>query len=150
VLVSALGLVQLEPLRQIGHLYRGGVVLGLMTMFGVLALGVLQGVLIGVLASMLALVHALNHPHIERLDDGALRIHGPLYFANVERVKRRVLKLAPEPRLDMSAVTGIDVTAALSLVELRPCMYGLDEQPERILAQAAAQITPSGRRQPRA
>jgi sulfate permease, SulP family len=133
VLVSAIGLVQLEPLRRIGEIHRQGVVLGLITMLGVLTLGVLHGVLVGVLASMLALVHALNHPLIERLDDGALRIHGPLYFANVQRVRRQVLALDPDPVLDMSAVTGIDVTAAYALADLVPNMRHLHPRSRRVL-----------------
>ncbi|MDA0171656.1 SulP family inorganic anion transporter [Solirubrobacter taibaiensis] len=133
VLVSAIGLIQIEPLRQIGEIHRRGVLCGLVTLLGVLTLGVLQGVLIGVLASMLLVFHALNHPQIDQLDDGTIRIHGPLYFANVQRVKRHVLELDPEPRLDMSAVTGVDVTAALVLVDFAPRMHGLNERTWRVL-----------------
>ncbi len=71
VLVSALGLVSLAPLRAIGAIHRPGYVLGLLTLVSVLALGVLQGVLVGVLASMLMLVHALNHPDIRVLEPRA-------------------------------------------------------------------------------
>lgn len=133
VLVSALGLVQLEPLRRIGHIHRRGVVLGLLTMLGVLTLGVLQGVLIGVLASMLLLLHALDHPLIDRTEDGAIRVHGPLYFANVQRVRRRIFELDPDPVLDMSAVTGVDVTAAQILADLTPRMRGLDARTARVM-----------------
>jgi sulfate permease, SulP family len=133
VLVSAIGLVQLGPLREIGAIHPRGGVLGLLTMLGVLTLGVLQGVLIGVLASMLLLVHALNHPHIERLENGDLKVHGPLYFANVQRVRRRVLELDPNPVLDMSAVTGIDVTAAAILKDLAPRMHGLNPHARRVM-----------------
>ncbi|MDA0183422.1 SulP family inorganic anion transporter [Solirubrobacter phytolaccae] len=133
VLVSAVGLIQLEPFRQIGEIHRRGVALGLLTMLGVLTLGVLQGVLVGVLASMLSLVHALNHPQVTRLETGEIKVVGPLYFANVQRVKRRVLELDPEPVLDMSAVHGIDVTAALVLEELAPRMQGLNPQPRELL-----------------
>lgn len=145
VLVSAIGLVQLGPLRQIGQIHRQGVVLGLITMLGVLTLGVLEGVLIGVLASMLMLVHALNHPYIEQLTDGALKIHGPLYFANVQRVRRQVLELDPEPRLDMSAVTGIDATAAYTLADLAPDMYGLHERTWHVMHHVAPDIDAQSR-----
>ena len=97
VLVSAIGLVTVEPLRQIGRIHRRGACLGVITLVAVLFLGVLEGVLVGVLASMLNLVHALNHPVVERLDSGAIRITGPLYFANVQRVRRQVLELDPDP-----------------------------------------------------
>ena len=135
VLVSALGLVAVEPLRQIGRIHHNGVWLGLVTLVAVLALGVLEGVLVGVLASMLSLVHHLNHPRIERLDDGAIKITGPLYFANVQRARREVLALAGEDELvlDMSDVNGIDVTAAIVLEELAPQMRGLKPQPRELL-----------------
>src|SRR5262249_21187241 len=88
VMVSAIGLVQVEPLKRIGHIDRRGAVMGALTLVGVLTLGVLQGVLIGVITSMILVVHALNHPRIEKLEDGAIQVTGPLYFANVQRVRR--------------------------------------------------------------
>jgi SulP family sulfate permease len=147
VVVSALGLVQLEPLREFRAIRRNGYLLGLLTLVSVLALGVLDGVLIGVLASMLSLVHALNHPQIvvlgrdpgtsawhdlERRPGGAtvpsvlvVRIAGPIYFANVQRVRRRLLELvdeADEPPatmvLELTAMAGIDVTALAILLAL--------------------------------
>ena len=81
-----------------------------------------QGVLVGVLASMIMLVHALNNPDIRIVshDGGVLvvRVVGSFYFANIQRVRRRLLELvdaSEEPPqllvLEMSAVSGIDVTA---------------------------------------
>ena len=135
VLVSALGLVQVEPLRQIGRIHHNGVWLGLITFVAVLGLGVLEGVLVGVLASMVSLVHHLDHPRVERLDDGAIKVTGPLYFANVQRVRRQVLELAGEDALvlDMSSVNGIDVTAAIVLAEHAPQMRALNPQPRLLL-----------------
>jgi MFS superfamily sulfate permease-like transporter len=51
VVVSALGLVSLGPLREIGAIHHRGYRLGLVTLVAVLALGVLDGVLVGVLTS---------------------------------------------------------------------------------------------------
>ena len=100
VFVSAIGLVTLEPLHGMAVIHRRGYLLGLLTLVSVLALGVLQGVLVGVLASMLSIVHALNHPDIRVLsDDGdtlVLRIVGPLYFANMQRVRAHLNQLVDE------------------------------------------------------
>jgi len=133
VLVSAIGLVALEPLRQLAQINRTGILLGLLTLVSVLFLGVLEGVLVGVLASMMSLIHALNHPRLERLEDGAVRVTGPLYFANVQRVRRQAAELAGEDDLvlDLSRVHGIDVTAALVLAETP--LRNLNEQPREIL-----------------
>jgi high affinity sulfate transporter 1 len=134
VLVAALGLVDVDALRRIRSAREVGFVAGLITLVGVLALGVLDGVLIGVLASMLLLVHSLDRPAIPVLGrrpgsatwraladhpgdetvPGLLvvRVVGPIYFANAQRLRRRLLDLiggAPErPRhflMDMAAVT---------------------------------------------
>ena len=72
VVVSAMGLVQIEPLRAYGRIRRPGFWYGVITLVAVLVLGVLDGVLVGVLASMIGLVHALNHPFIQT-DAGAGR-----------------------------------------------------------------------------
>jgi MFS superfamily sulfate permease-like transporter len=128
VMVSALGLVSLGPLRQIGAIRRRGYRLGLVTLVAVLALGVLDGVLVGVLTSMLLLVHWLNHPDMRVFDAGevlVIRVLGPLYFANVQRARQRVLGLVDSrdepPRIllvDMSAVPGLDITALMLLPAL--------------------------------
>ncbi len=147
VLVSAIGLVQLEPLRRVGQIHRPSVVMGLLTLVGVLTLGVLQGVLVGVIASMIMIVHQLNHPPIVRLEDGAIKITGPLYFANIQRVKRRALELAGDDELvlDLSSVNGIDVTAALVLTELT--LRDLNEQPRALLRRVSP---PGGEEEPAA
>jgi MFS superfamily sulfate permease-like transporter len=75
---------------------------------------------------MLSLVHALNHPDIRVLsDDGdtlVVRIVGPLYFANMQRVRAQLNQLVREhePRvleLEMSGVAGLDITALEILPE---------------------------------
>ena len=119
VLVSALGLVALEPLRAIGRIRRPGYLLGLVTLVSVLVLGVLGGVLVGVLVSMGMLVHALDHPDIRVVERGevlTLRLIGSLYFGNTQRVRRRILELVDAERpqvllLDLTGMPNIDVTA---------------------------------------
>jgi SulP family sulfate permease len=123
VVVSAMGLVQIEPLRAYGRIRRPGFLFGAITLVAVLLLGVLDGVLVGVLASMLGLVHALNHPFIDTtpVPGGVvLRVYGPIYFANVQRVRRQVLEAADGELvvLDMTAVTGADITALAILPAL--------------------------------
>jgi MFS superfamily sulfate permease-like transporter len=144
VIVAAAGLVDIDALRSLGRIRGTAVVLGSVTLLGVLALGVLKGVLIGVIASLGALVAALNRPQIEVLGrrpgrdswrdlgqypDGetetatlVTRIGGPVYFANVTRVHSLLVEsvdAAPEPPrilvVDLVAVTDTDVSTLLRL-----------------------------------
>jgi sulfate permease, SulP family len=122
VLVAAIGLVDLAPLRRIRTIRRRDYVLGLVALVGVLAFGVLRGVLVAVLISLLVLLYELNHPQIvagERVP-GLLvvRPEAPLFFANARRVVDRIAAIAagqrPPPRvvlLDLSAVNDLEVTA---------------------------------------
>jgi high affinity sulfate transporter 1 len=144
VIVAAAGLVDIDALRSLGRIRGTAVVLGSVTLLGVLALGVLKGVLIGVIASLGALVAALNRPVIEvlgrrpgrdswrdltqypdgEMEPGTLvtRIGGPVYFANVTRVHSLLVESvdeAPEPPrvlvVDLVAVTDTDVSTLLRL-----------------------------------
>jgi sulfate permease, SulP family len=147
VIVAAAGLVDVKTLRAFGRIRGSALVLGLVTLVGVLLLGVLGGVLIGVLASMLGLVHQLNRPDVVALarapgttswhergsapgeapPTGVLvvRIGGPVYFANAGRFQRRLLELVDaetEPTqtlvIDLVAVGDIDVTTMQRLPAL--------------------------------
>jgi MFS superfamily sulfate permease-like transporter len=64
VLVAAICLVDLAPLRRIRTIRRRDFWLGLVALVGVLVLGVLRGVLEAVLISLLVLLHELDHPRI--------------------------------------------------------------------------------------
>jgi sulfate permease, SulP family len=135
VLVAAIGLVQLAPLRRIRAIRRRDFWLGLVALAGVLALGVLRGVLEAVLISLLVLLHELNHPRIlagERAP-GLLvvRPEGRLFFANARRVVDRIAAIAadrrPQPRvllLDVGAVNDLDMTALERLADLADDLHG--------------------------
>jgi sulfate permease, SulP family len=90
VLVAAIGLVNLAPLRRIRSVRQRDFWLGLVALGGVLTFGVLRGVLVAVLISLLVLLHELDHPRIVagQLAPGLLvvRPKGRLFFANARRV----------------------------------------------------------------
>jgi sulfate permease, SulP family len=108
---------------------------------------VLDGVLVGVLASTLVILHLLNHPRVVVLGRDphtgfwqdakrqpsvetvpavlVVRIAGELYFANVQRVRQRLLALVDEADerpstllLELGAMPGMDVTAVMTLPKL--------------------------------
>jgi high affinity sulfate transporter 1 len=129
VLVAAVGLVHLAPLRRIRTIRKGDFWLGLVALAGVLAFGVLRGVLEAVLISLLVLLHELDHPRIGAGEQApgllVVRPEGRLYFANARRVCERLAAIAndrqPPPRvllLDLSAVNDLDVTALERLADL--------------------------------
>jgi sulfate permease, SulP family len=135
VLVAAIGLVNLAPLRRISTIRRRDFSLGLVALAGVLTFGVLRGVLIAVLISLLTLAHEANHPRIvtDRLAPGLLvvRPEGRLYFANGRRVSEQILQLAietePAPRvvvLDADAVPDLEITALERLADLAEDLHG--------------------------
>jgi sulfate permease, SulP family len=135
VLVAALGLVDLAPLRRIRTIRQRDYWLGLMALVGVLAVGVLRGVLEAVLISLLVLLHELNHPRIVAGERApgllAVRPEGRLFFANARRVCDRIAAIAgarqPPPRvvlLDLSAVNDLEVTALERLAELAEALHG--------------------------
>jgi SulP family sulfate permease len=135
VLVAAIGLVNLAPLRRIRAIRRRDFWLGLVALVGVLVFGVLRGVLEAVLISLLVLLHELNHPRIlagERAP-GLLvvRPEGRLFFANARRVVDRIAAIAadrrPLPRvllLDVGAVNDLDMTALERLADLADDLHG--------------------------
>jgi SulP family sulfate permease len=135
VLVAAIGLVDLAPLRRISTIRRRDFSLGLVALAGVLTFGVLRGVPIAVLISLLTLAHEANHPRIVtgRPAPGLLvvRPEGRLYFANGRRVSEQILQLAietePAPRvvvLDADAVPDLEITALERLADLAEDLHG--------------------------
>jgi SulP family sulfate permease len=157
VLVAAIGLVNLAPLRRIRTIRRRDFWLGLVALVGVLVVGVLRGVLEAVLISLLVLLHELNHPRIVADERApgllAVRPEGRLFFANARRVCARIAAIAldqrPPPRvvlLDLSAVNDLEVTALERLAELAEDLHerGMalwvaapNQRPEEMLRRAA-------------
>jgi sulfate permease, SulP family len=140
VLVAAIGLIDIPGLRSIGRVRPDDMVFGTIGAIGVLVLGTLPGLLLGVVVSLISLFRHLNHPPVRVLgwdpgdaryrdvarEPGAetvprlliVRIEGPLYFGNAQRVNDRIAHLIdttnPRPRVvlfDATAVTDSDTTA---------------------------------------
>jgi sulfate permease, SulP family len=157
VLVAAIGLVNLAPLRRIRTVRRRDFSLGLVALAGVLTFGVLRGVLVAVLISLLTLAHEANHPRIvsSRPAPGLLvvRPEGRLYFANGRRVCEEILSVAfgtdPAPQVvvvDAGAVPDLEITALERLADLAEELRGrgmalwvteLNERPYEMIRRAA-------------
>jgi SulP family sulfate permease len=135
VLVAAIGLVDLAPLRRIRTIRRRDFWLGLVALIGVLVLGVLRGVLEAVLISLLVLLHELDHPRIVAGEPApgllAVRLEGRLFFANARRVVDRIAAIAaghrPAPQvvlLDFGAVNDLEMTALERLGDFAEDLHG--------------------------
>jgi high affinity sulfate transporter 1 len=147
VIVAISGFFRVDELRRFAGLRRSAVVLALVALVGVLVFGVLPGLLIAVVLSLIELMQRLSQPPLavlvrdpasgmwgnrERRPDwqpatGALvmGIEGPLFYANSESVKQRLLDAvdAEEPRpevivLDLVRNDEIGVQALDMLGEL--------------------------------
>jgi SulP family sulfate permease len=147
VVVAALGLIQLQPLRELARVDRVELAVSLVALFGVLALGILEGILVAVALSLLLLLARITSAHDALLvrDEGGdgfheveggttvqaapglivYRFDAPLFFANAprfqERVKRRVEEAVPPLKcivVDVEPAGIVDTTAAAMLVAL--------------------------------
>jgi sulfate permease, SulP family len=134
VLVAAIGLVNLAPLRRIWAIRRRDFWLGLVALAGVLAFGVLRGVLVAVVISLLVLLHELDHPRVvaSKPAPGLLvvRPEGRLFFANARRVVDHIAAIAgeqqPPPRVvlvDLSAVNDLEMTALERLADQAEALH---------------------------
>jgi sulfate permease, SulP family len=135
VLVAAIGLVNLAPLRRIRSVRQRDFWLGLVALGGVLTFGVLRGVLVAVLISLLVLLHELDHPHIVAGQSApgllVVRPEGRLFFANARRVVDQigaiVVDQQPPPRvvlLDLTVVPDLEITALDRLADLAEDLHG--------------------------
>src|SRR5262249_1923256 len=147
LIFSAWGLLDIMGLRHLWAIDRFEFFLSLLTMLGVLSIGVLPGV---VFAIVLALLHVLakiyrpaetilgvlpdmpGYNDVSRSDKAMeipgviiCRFEAPLLFFNAERFKNRLLflvdKAAPRPRwfvLSAEAMTQLDTTGAAAVDEL--------------------------------
>jgi MFS superfamily sulfate permease-like transporter len=146
VLVAAIGLIDVAGLRALGRVRSDELVFGSITTASVLVLGTLAGLFVGVVVSLLSLFRHLNQPPTrvlgrqpgtQRYRDLALhpdgesepgllivRVEGPLYFGNAQRVLDRIAGLVADSTslpdvllLDASAITDVDTTALAVLRE---------------------------------
>lgn len=147
VIDAAFRLVDLREIRRLVLVGRSELVLSLVTLAGVLAVGILAGVLIAVGLSVAMIVARTARPHdavlgmtpdvdgwhsIERYEDAetipglvVYRFDAPLFFANASYFKRRVLGVLDRSSddiewflLDAEAIGLVDSTALRVMVEL--------------------------------
>ena len=143
VMVAVLGLLDTTAIRAIGRIRRRDYLLGLVAVVAIVLFGVLQGVLVSVVLSILALIYSVNHmplriigrdPNGQLVDVDAggipepgvvvVRPEGPLYFANVGRIRERLVDLVggdPPPTtlvIEASAIPDVETTAAIGIAEL--------------------------------
>ncbi|MCY1035023.1 sulfate permease [Corallococcus sp. BB11-1] len=148
VIVAAVYLLEVQPITRLWRVRPVEAVLAVVTMLGVLLLGILQGILIAVALALVDLIRRAAHPHdavlgeregvpgwhdVEGHADAetvpglvVYRFDAPLFFANARFLREQVRKLVAESRapvkwfvLDASSVFDLDVTAAEGLEKLR-------------------------------
>jgi sulfate permease, SulP family len=153
VIVAITGFLRVGELVRFARMRRSAIVIALVALAGVLALGILNGLLVAAGLSLAVVVKRLSRPGVGELgrdpetgrlgrldrDQGrervpgllAVRIEGPLFYANATAVKERVLALARaderRPRvllLDLGASTDLDVESADMLAEMRDALKG--------------------------
>jgi high affinity sulfate transporter 1 len=156
VLVSAaIDLIDLKEMRILYRISRTEFTFAILTMLGVVIVGVLQGVFIAIAATLGNMIWMTSHPRLALLG----RIHGraglyklhrypeasaipgmtivvleaPLVFFNAEFVKQKLLKIADAQRLgtawfvlDAAAVNSLDSTGIETLEELRAHLAARD------------------------
>jgi SulP family sulfate permease len=149
VLVSAaIDLIDLKEIRTLYRISRAEFTFAILTLLGVVIVGVLQGVFIAIAATLVNMVWMASHPRLALLG----RIHGraglyklhrypeanaipgmtivaleaPLVFFNADFVKQRLLKIANAQRsdavwfvLDAAAMNVLDSTGLETLEQLR-------------------------------
>jgi high affinity sulfate transporter 1 len=145
---AALSLIDIKGLREIWRISRMEFVFALISMWGAISLGVLNGIVIAVGATLLYILLKEMRPHDALLGripgrPGFFKLHrvpqalpipgiaiclvqGSLFFFNVEHVKARldaIARQAPADTrwlvLDASAIVQLDTSAAAMLEEVR-------------------------------
>jgi len=149
ILVSAaIDLIDLVELRLLYRISRAEFAFAILTLVGVVVVGVLQGVFIAIAATLAHLIWAASRPRLAMLGKipgmpGLYKLHrypeaepipgltlvvlqSGLVFFNADYVKRRLLKIANATRstdkwfvLDAAAVNVLDSTGIGALEELR-------------------------------
>lgn len=145
---AALGLIDVAELKQVWRISRMEFVFALITMWGAISLGVLNGVVIAIAATLVYLLRNMMHPRDAFLGripgrDGFYKLHrraeaqpvpglvfwmleGSLLFFNTDYVHNRLRTIIAElPEgtrwfiLDASAITQMDSTATAMMDEIR-------------------------------
>jgi SulP family sulfate permease len=97
VIVAVASFLDLPELRRIGAIRRTALLQALVALAGVLLLGVLPGLLVAAALSLAILIHRLSRPPVQQLRAPpgvlAVRVMGPLIYANATSVKDHLLEL---------------------------------------------------------
>lgn len=148
LIVTAVQIFDLRTIRNLARQDRRELLIALVTLVGVLAVGLLQGIVLAIMLSLLLILARTVRPHdavlghvkgvdgfqdVEEFPQGSTvpglivyRFDAPLYFANADYFQRRVRELVAEPEapvvwfmLDAEAITYIDSTAGEALESVR-------------------------------
>ena len=149
VLVTALKLIDISELRRLWRVRTSDFTLALVTLAGVLSLGVLNGIVVGVVASLLEVLRRAVMPHtavlgrlggpirayrdVQTYEDAetipgllVYRFDAPLFFANADVFRNQILSLvddAPEPVrtvvVNAEAIYDVDTTGIKMLERLQ-------------------------------
>ena len=147
IVVAVNKMIDIKGLRRIGVISKLELAIALLSLFGVLIVGVLFGIMVGIILSLLHLGYKLTYPYIaelgrlpgtdnfgdikrnkdaERTPSALiLRVDSPVIFANAETVKKAILTRVLEARslrvviLDMGSSPIIDITAADMIGDLK-------------------------------
>lgn len=106
VIVAVTSFFRVDELRRFAGIRRSALGPALVALVGVLVLGVLPGLVVAAGLSLALVVHRFSRPPVRRLPDRAgavaVRVDGPLFYANAVKVKDHVLALVrdaePRPR----------------------------------------------------
>jgi SulP family sulfate permease len=148
IIVAAINLIDFKPLLEVYRIRPIEFFLALITLVGVLTVGILYGVLIAVVLALLVVISRISRPHdavlgsVEGIDGYhdidqnesletvpgliAYRFDAPLFFANADFFfthARELIAVTDPPIewfvIDAEAIIDIDVTAAEALKKLQ-------------------------------
>jgi SulP family sulfate permease len=148
IIAAAINLIEVKSLQQVYRVRRIEFFLALITLIGVLSIGVMEGILVAVLLSLIVVIGRISRPHDAVLGavkgvDGyqdieayahsetepgliVYRFDAPLFFANADYFLSQVQELINEAHpsidwllIDAEAIVDIDVTAVEALMKLQ-------------------------------
>jgi SulP family sulfate permease len=148
IITAAINLIEVKPLLKVYRVRRVEFFLALVTLIGVLSIGILAGILVAVALALLVVISRISRPHdavlgsVEGVDGYqdieeytnsetvpgliAYRFDAPLFFANADYFLTRVRALIAAARfpvewilIDAEAIIDIDVTAIEALSTLQ-------------------------------
>jgi sulfate permease, SulP family len=148
IIAAAINLIEVKPLQQVYRVRRIEFFLALVTLIGVLSIGVVAGILVAVLLALIVVIGRISRPHDAVLGavkgvDGyqdiqvyansetepgliVYRFDAPLFFANADyfltQVQELIDKASPSVDwllIDAEAIVDIDVTAVEALSKLQ-------------------------------